>query len=288
MEVAEAVDLFTPQVDPEEKCTVKNEKKNWKARINKGVGSDDGPCTGARLYDSMGPKKKTPYMADPKPWIDKSAPPSKLADCKPDHFPVQAHHLIPKNHLPDNPVCAFLGAGYTKHPDYKLQEDTNYDCDSANNGYCMPYATPLAEWQNPKGKNEAEKTAAKQYVAFQVMEQTGRQLHQGSHRAGGYGDDELDPSIHVEGPGYLNTVDDLLKIVQAAAQTHPTKCSICSEPAASGKKKIYPREAVVRHVDQVSGIIKALTDSNTIFVSKYAWRYWKANKLSVVPDWLLK
>lgn len=262
----------------------KSNSTTWKSRIND-WGTNKG-CSGTRLYTLMEKDKgkNQGYLGPPTAFVAKPGVTgykwyfNKLSST---HFPIQAHHLIPKNHLPDHPVCTFLAKGYTKSKKYQLTADTFYDTDHANNGYCLPYATPLADWKAAGGDDDV-----KQIIAFEVMEATGRQLHQGSHRAAAYDgpiDDDEEAKIHPD--GYLNTVSKYLKLVQGAAQKHVDTCTICKP--SKQKKDIQPIEAVVRHMDQVSGIIKLLIDANRIFVSEPAWLWWNDRRKKLpLPKWL--
>src|SRR5262249_31046094 len=149
---------------------------SWSAKINK-WGSQKG-CSGTALYSHMEGNKPDFFGADA--FVAKSPGLKwKLEHVNRKRFPVQAHHLIPKNHLPEHPVCTFLAKGYKQHEEYQLIADTDYNTDHTNNGYCLPYATPLAEW---KGASDAKKKD----LCSKVMIKTGRQLHQGSHRAEPY------------------------------------------------------------------------------------------------------
>ena len=264
----------------------KSDPTNWQARINQ-WGSKGG-CTGKNLYDSLRKwnGKKTGFLSGPQPYVAKPSGSGFKWDfgkVDEDHFPIQAHHLIPKNFLPDHPVCTFLAKKYTKHPKYKLTADTEYSNDHAHNGYCMPYATPLAEWKEA-GSNDSYKLG----ISFSMMEETGRQLHQGSHREGPYdGPPDADPdeeaSIHPS--GYLNAVRKYLNAVLSVTEDHVDECTIC-KPSDS-KKDVQPIAATVEHMDQVSGIIKLLVDANRIFVSEPAslWLKSRPGKL-VRPQWL--
>jgi hypothetical protein len=285
MEVGELVGAFDVSVNKEDFCDDNPVSNGWKSRINQ-WGSEKN-CDPDRLYRWMKKDKDKDqgYLSGPQPFVakpDKVGYEWQLDNCKSDHFPLQAHHIIPKNHLPSHGVCAFLAKGYTKNLKYNLIEDTFYDTDHANNGYCMPYATPLDKWKIAKNDND------KMAIAFDLMDNTERQLHQGSHKAGPYADPtnaEEESGLHEDGPGYLDKINDLLDIVQSAATTHACRCRIC-KPNES-KKEIHPREATVRHIDQVSGIIKLLIDANRIFISKLSSWHWGANKIPIVkPDWL--
>jgi hypothetical protein len=235
-----------------------------------------------------------PYLRGKAPFIGK-APYSdkpyisfdtwKLSDCDNTHFPLQAHHLIPKNHLSKNAVCAFLAKAYTAHADYVLVADAPYSNDHANNGCCLPYASALTDW------GKATNSEQKDEIANKLMNVTGRQLHQGSHRNTQYQPEsaaaEEDPGTAL--PGYLARVDQLLYAVGAAQMVHLERCLICNPNMKSaGKKKILPRLKTVNHMDQVSSLLKIIMEANRIFVSKRASKHFNTQQELTAPDWLAK
>jgi hypothetical protein len=285
-EVAEPVlvGMFEELVGQDEKCTKKDKSPGWKARINQWGSNQD--CDADRLYKNMESKRSDRgYRSGKEPFVKKqgSGFSWNLGKCDEEHFPLQAHHMIPKNHLPTHGVCAFLAKKYNKDKKFKLKEDTFYDNDHAYNGYCLPYATPLKEW------TKAKKPEAKDQVTFELMNKTKRQLHQGSHKEQQYAPEsdkaEEESGIHEEDPGYLQKVDQLLDLIQTAAGLHTNSCQICKPN--ENKKEINPRESVVRHVDQVSGLIKLLMDANRIFVSERAFLYFHQKKVGLeAPSWL--
>jgi len=268
----------------------KSDSKNWEARINQWGTNKD--CSAPRLYSDMERVKKSGkkegYLGPPQAFVAKPGTTGyswDLKKCNTQHFPLQAHHIIPKNHLPTHGVCVFLAKGYSERGQkYKLTADTPYDTDHNNNGYCMPYATPLAEWKQAKNDDQ------KMDVCAAVMNKTRRQLHQGSHKARGYHDDppvaDEELGIHAAVPGYLSTIDDFLDTVQQGATNHVEEpCKVCKP--SGDKKEIQPLEALVRHLDQVSGLVKLLLDANIIFVSEPAYEHWGKKRKSVdVPSWL--
>lgn len=272
-EISEPIFIGNVKADIEEKCTKKDEKNGWKARINKWGTLKD--CDADRLYRNMlnKPADKSAeqdYRAGREPFVKKSNV-TTLNKCDESHFPIQSHHIIPKNHLPTNGVCAFLAKDYSSNSKFQLNEDTYYDTDHAYNGYCLPYASALKDW------DKAKTAENKDQVAFDLMSQTKRQLHQGSHKEHQYklesenAEEEL--GIHDEVPGYLSKATQLLNIIHSAAVAHADKCLICKPD--KNKKEINPRESVVRHVHQVSGILKLLMDGNKIFVSERAFMHFK-------------
>jgi hypothetical protein len=282
--VAVAVAMMEKEKDP--KCDEKDEDKGWKSRVNKFNSQE--VCTGTRLYDNMkadasGHEKKGLGVVPPK----KAGTKWKLSLVTPEFFPIQAHHLIPKSFLPTHRVCTWLAIKYKENKKYELKYDSNYDTDHADNGYCMPYASPLAEWSG----NQSKKTAC----AFGVMENVGIQLHQGSHAtvldakklnemagetivpdisviAGdGESDDLEDSGIHE--PGYLNKVKKLLNVVDAKALSHVDKCDVCKSSKQGKKMLVMPTEGVVNLMHRVSAITKVLIDANVAHVSGYAYFY---------------
>jgi hypothetical protein len=283
VEIGELVSVLIASQMSDPYCDGKDSTgQGWKAKVNQ-WGSVQN-CSGTQLYSNMaGQKEDTGYLGPPDAFTAKQPPPSgwKKKDISRRKFPIQAHHIIPKNHLPKHPVCAFLAKKYTKHDTYQLKEDSPYDTDHANNGYCLPYATPLAEWKKAKGDDEKLK------LCYFVMAKTGRQLHQGSHRAEPYesvADDE-EPEIHIE--GYLSTVDLLLEAVQVSMEDHLDTCEICKKKKSGDKIEIQPLEAVCQHMDQVSGIVKLLVDANVTFISEPAFKYGKDDQVDPeLPDWL--
>jgi hypothetical protein len=289
MEIKEAFKLaFTnlkKEKDPQ--CDEKDEDKKWKSRVNKFNSQED--CTGTRLYDNMkaegsaAHEKKGLGIVPPK----KAGTNWSLDVVKKNFFPIQAHHLIPKSFLPTHRVCTWLAIKYKKNPSYELRYDSNYDTDYADNGYCMPYASPLKEW----GGGQDKKTA----VAFKVMEKVGIQLHQGSHAAvldpkkleylagqpivpdiydigGGSGSDELEEA-QIHEPGYLNRVKLLLNVVDAKALGHVKKCDECKKKKKGKKTLVLPVEGVTALMHRVSAIMKILIDANVAHVSGYAYFY---------------
>ena len=286
MEVGELINAFAASVTQDDFCDgQKTKPTNWKSRINQ-WGSKGG-CSGKNLYESLRKwdGKNVGYLGGPDAFVSKPAGTGYKWDLNKvddDHFPIQAHHLIPKNFLPDQPICGFLAKKYTKLPKYQLEADTDYSNDHANNGYCMPYATPLAEWKQAGTDNDA-----KLIVAFSVMEQTKRQLHQGSHRERPYVEDPADPDEEqkIHPGGYLNAVKKYLNAVLTATMAHVDTCTIC-KPSKS-KKDVQPLGATVEHVDQVSGIIKLLVDANRIFTSEPAYPLWNDESRKIKrPKWL--
>jgi hypothetical protein len=270
MEIGEDVTVpFTKMVEAELKCKAPPETTDWKAKINQ-WGSRQN-CSGTALYKNMeqDKDKEQGFLAPPKAFVAKPAPGTKwkLADVTPEKFPVQAHHLIPKNHLPDHAVCTFLAKNYTESKQYQLTADAPYSTDHANNGYCLPYATPLAEWK-ALGK-DADAEPWKLNLCFDVIMQTRRQLHQGSHRVEPYDSVPDDEEAGIHETGYLQAVDELLTVVQRAASKHVDQCEICKPGEhKEGKAQVLPRKQIVVQMDQVSGIVKLLIDFNRAFISE--------------------
>ncbi len=288
MQLLEAfnVSLMNLSKENDPKCNEEDKDPGWKSRVNDHNSQET--CTGARLYENMD-KKRAKHEKDGMGYVPvKSAGTSwDLSMVNEKNFPVQAHHLIPKNFLPDHKVCRWLAIKYKKDPVYELKYDSDYDTDAEENGYCMPYATPMAEWKG----DQSEKSAC----AFKVMEKTGVQLHQGSHATvldadkiaalagrpiiptivdtgGGAGTDELEEA-KIHSPGYLNRVKILLNVVDAKALAHAKKCPICQKTKEGGKIKVLPTQDMTRLMHRVSKIIKILCTANVMHVSGYAYYY---------------
>lgn len=285
MEMMEAVNVaigaFEKEKDP--KCDKKDEDKGWKSRVNKHNSQET--CTGTRLYDNMkgvasAHEKKGLGIVPPK----KAGTQWKLSLVTAKFFPIQAHHLIPKSFLPTHTVCTWLAIKYDQNKKYKLRYDSNYDTDDADNGYCMPYASPLKEWSSNRIA-----------TAFKVMEKTGIQLHQGSHAevldrkkmnemageeiipeitdtAGDGESDEYEES-HIHEPGYLNRVKLLLNVVAAKALSHAEDCDDCKKKKEGKKFLVLPSQETTDLMHRVSAIIKILIDANVAHVSGYAYYY---------------
>src|SRR5215469_7234305 len=134
MEIGEDVTVpFTKQAESDLKCKAPAETTNWQAKINKWGTRQN--CSGTALYKNMeqDKDKEQGFLGPPKAFVAKPAPGTqwKLADVTPEKFPVQAHHLIPKNHLPDHAVCTFLAKKYTQSKQYQLTADAPYSTDHA-------------------------------------------------------------------------------------------------------------------------------------------------------------
>ncbi len=265
-------------------CDQDDKDKGWKSRVNDHNSQE--VCTGTRLYDNMNANRASHVKKGlgfvPTKTAGTAWQTSMVTE---ESFPVQAHHLIPKNYLPDHQVCRWLAIKYKKDTLYELKYDSDYDTDDSDNGYCMPYATPMKEW----GGDQSNKTA----VAFEVMEKACVQLHQGSHAkvldphklaelagrmiipeitdAPGGGDAMEEARIHE--PGYLNRVELLLGVVDAKAHAHATKCAVCQKTKAGKKTKVLPSQDTTKLMHRVSMIIKILVKANVMHVSGYAFYY---------------
>lgn len=286
LESINPVVLASLESEKDPSCDKKDEDKGWKSRVNKHNSQET--CTGTRLYENMDANRAShvakglgfvPTKTAGKSW--------EVKDVKPDSFPVQAHHLIPKNFLPDHKVVRWLAIKYKDDPEYELKYDSDYDCDSSDNGYCMPYATPMKTW----GGDQSSKTA----VAFEVMEAAKVQLHQGSHAtvldpakleamagkpiiptitdaAGGAGSDEMEEaSIH--DPGYLNRVKLLLGVVDDKVLAHVETCTVCQKNKSGEKTQVMPSQQTTLLMHRVSKIIKILCEADVMHVSGYAYYY---------------
>lgn len=308
MEIGEAVGVGVADVESQDAPNCDNQDKKetygWKARVNK-WGADSTKCSGANLYQEkphgMWPRKDEHFSKKSLGVVPKKEPSTHWASkgltaVDPEAFPLQAHHLIPKNFLPDHDVCVWLCAKWTKNKKFQLVEDAPYNTDHANNGYAMPYATPLKEWK--AAKNDQVKCG----VAFRVMEQTGIQLHQGSHAAeldpekikqilrtgklpavtpkagGGDSDDFEDSEIHDD--GYLNQIEEFLNAAAGRIQTHVRTCTKgCKKDESGAKMKVRPLKDTVRLMNRVSLIAKVFLQMNVIFTCPYGAAYAVSRRL---------
>lgn len=274
------VNLLKREKDPT--CSKQDQDPGWSSRVNRW--GTLPTCTGARLYENMRGARRAHeerglgVVPDRDPaagWTFEALSPTT--------FPVQAHHLIPKNYLPDHRVCVWLAKKYSKNKAYKLRFDSNYDNDDERNGYCMPYARPLREWKRG--------AASHTEVAFRVMDETEIQLHQSSHAdvldarrlseiAGRpvtpeihdtpQGDDDAEePKCHV--PGYLDRVGRLLNVVDQKALKHAQNCGVCKARTSKGKTEVLPSEDVANLMHRASAIMKVMIDTNLAHVSAYAY-----------------
>jgi hypothetical protein len=286
MQLLEAFNVTVVSVSKEKdpSCDLKDEDPKLKSRVNDHNSQE--VCTGTRLYTNM-ENNRASHVEKGLGYVPSKSAGTQwnLSMVTEENFPVQAHHLIPKNFLPDHKVCRWLAIKYKKDPLYELKYDSDYDTDDSDNGYCMPYATPMSEW----GGDQSKKTA----VAFKVMEKTGVQLHQGSHAtvldaakmeamAGeaiiptivdspGGGDPMEEAKIHH--PGYLNRVKILLNVVDAKALAHAKKCPVCQKNKEGGKIKVLPMKEMTTLMHRVSKIIKLLLKADVMHASGYAYYY---------------
>lgn len=249
------MNLLAAEIDNDEYCQGEAaEDHGWEARID----SFGATPTPAQLLQNM---KDADVSVPEEP--EKRGAFWDLKDCRQKRFPFQSHHLIPKKHLPKNPICLWLTAKWTKDAKYQLAEDSSFDTDHARNGYFMPFATNTYQWK--KAKDEIEKMS----ICNEMMTRTGIQLHQGSHTAEVYADEVED----IETGGYLSTIDNLLELVDDGALNHVEICDVCKKKG--GKIKVQPLESVVNHTYRVGELAKGLIDSNRIFVSERAAEFWK-------------
>jgi hypothetical protein len=313
VEIGEAITVGVEDVEnlgaPSCKHNERKPAEKWKARVNKKgggcMGQDKTKCSGTNLYDEGGTgiwarrsehASKKQLGAVPEKKSNDHWAQNGLAAVTPESFPVQAHHLIPKNFLPTHEVCAFLCKDYGD-PDgrYELIENAPYNTDHANNGYCMPDALRLKEWKAAKGDPEERLT-----VAFRVMELTRVQLHQGSHAAdleferlkdllphgsslppakprGGDSDDLEDEEIHP--PGYTNALNELLNAVYSRVKKHLESCSVCKPDKK--KPQIAPLQDTQRLLNRVSYIAKVFLQHHIICACPYGAAYAMVKSLLV-------
>lgn len=312
MDVGEAVNVGISNVEGQAaSCDhqAKKEKYGWKARVN-GLGEDTKKCSGTNLYEEkphgMWERREEHYKKKSLGFVPKKESNDHwakkgLVAVGPESFPLQAHHLIPKNFLPKHLVCVWLCKKDDRDDDYQLTEDTYYNTDHANNGYAMPYATPLKEWKGSKDDD------AKTHVAFRVMELTQIQLHQGSHSgtmdiakvnkylnddklfsvmpASGSGDsDELEES-QIHEPGYLNPIGRWLNAVGSRILVHVETCTQgCRGKDKGGKTQVRPLADAVRLMNQVSYIAKVFLNMHIIYTCPYGAAYAVQKELLVWND----
>lgn len=303
MELGESVGIGVADVQSAEKPSCdhqsKQDKYGWKARVNS-WGADGTKCSGANLYREQ-PHGMWPRRAEHQRDKSLGAVPEKkpnahwadvgLAGVTASEFPLQAHHLIPKNTLPKHPVCLWLCKKWNKDDTYQLDEDTEYNTDHANNGYAMPDALRLKEWNN------AASAADKVGVAFRVMEQTQVQLHQGSHAAeldpqkfkkmlletgkmpevtpaDGSGDSDAFEDAEIHPAGYINQVKEWLNAVAIQIEDHVTFCTKgCKKGSSGGKTAVRPLKDSVRLMNRVSYITKVFLQLNLIYACPYGAAY---------------
>jgi hypothetical protein len=307
VELGEAVGVGLADVKSEDAPSCDHQDKKdtygWKARIN-GLGADGTKCSGANLYEEkphgMWPRKDehakdkslgvVPKKESNDHWAKKG-----LQAVSPTSFPLQAHHLIPKNTLPKHAVCLWLAKKWDDD-DYQLVEDTPYNTDHANNGYAMPYALPLKEWKT--AKNNQQKNA----VAFRVMDLTGVQLHQGSHAeeldptkakaivetlrlpnvtpAAGSGDSDDFEEAEIHSDGYVNQIKKLLNAVAGRIEDHVRTCTQgCKKSESKGKTMVRPLQDAVRLMNRVSFIAKVFLEMNVLFACPYGTAYAQTRRL---------
>jgi hypothetical protein len=270
MDIGEAVTVTLGGLsDSKEKFCGSNptDPPAWTARVDGYKGFEATP---EELLSNMRIAKKA--IPDPPP--KKAGTESwDLFQCDAHTFPCQSHHVIPKKYLPKLDVCVWLTSDWTKHPKYQLESDAPFDTDGALNGYNMPFASNTAQWEDA-GSNSGKQ----QKVCFEMMRRVGIQLHQGSHTATNYGEED-----GIEMMGYLTFIKELLKIVFDETLKHVDKCETCKKDGSGGKIKVAPIESVAKHVYGVAGTTLTALKSNYIFVSKRAYEYWKEIRGTPVP-----
>jgi A nuclease family of the HNH/ENDO VII superfamily with conserved AHH len=260
MELSEPVMLAADMAEePLCKGPEEPEKRGWQCRVGKSGSPGDLPDPSAsRLHDNM---KSTGVFLP-------SDPPKKdgdwdLEQCTKTAFPFQSHHLIPKMHLPKHDVCVWL-ALKAANKQWKLTESTNYDTDDAKNGMALPFASNTYQWKH--SSNPLEQTR----ICNAMMQQTGKQLHQGSHTYIDYGEEDL---LHqVEGKGYLGAVDKLLEVIHGETMNHVTSCPDCKK-TASQPFEVRPLERVVASMHRASHYMGKIIEEGKRFVSKKAAAY---------------
>jgi hypothetical protein len=273
-EIAEAVNVLVDMVKNKDEKYCKHKESprdDWKCCIS---GLAPPEPTPARLLASL--EKHKPDEVPDKDLLDKKKGKWDIKSCSPAAFPFQAHHLIPKKHLPTHRVCTWLAHKQNENalPEYQIEHNNNYNTDHANNGYCMPFVSTTYQW-DAAGDDETKQKDA----AFMMMDQTHIQLHQGSHSYTQFGEEEDDTEEDMEkneGTGYLGAVDELLSRINNAAQRHVKRCKICNKNGAAKPDNVRPVESVVKQMDQASLILKLKVVANEIFVSRRAWEWHNA------------
>ncbi len=192
-----------------------------------------------------------------------------LCDCGTSTFPYQSHHLIPEKQLPGHKVTVWLtDAPKKEHPKYVLSGDTNYDTNAAENGYFMPFACTTHQW------NATSSAIRRGRICFEMMRRTRIQLHQGPHSFTDYLEED-----DIETAGYKRMVERFLNMIYDRGELHlELPCEICRKQA-SPKIKVQPLEAIVLQMHRVAGLLKILTDSQRIFVSRRAAGYFKLHNV---------
>jgi hypothetical protein len=274
MDIGEVAALATFMTD-NPLCKGKQEPENrgWQCRIGKqgNPGDLDTPSADnlKRNMDSAGvslpamPPKKNPHLGLQGSW--------DLDKCTRTCFPLQSHHLIPKNHLPDHDVCVWL-AKRKGNSHWELTESTNFDTDDARNGEPLPFASTTYQWHMANEEEEKDK------ICNKMMDLTGKQLHQGPHTYDDFGEED-----DIETAGYLGAVDQLLKVVNGQTLSHVWFCDDCSK--TGGKPvKVRPLERVVESMYQVSGHMRSIITSNRRFVSDRASQFWKKIERGAIPS----
>lgn len=185
-----------------------------------------------------------------------------------DCFPYQTHHLLPEKRLKDETITSFLtDTPKEKHPKYILSADTDYDTNGHKNGYFMPFVSTTHQWKSTTD------TSRKNRLAYEIMRRTHHQLHQGRHSRVDYIEEGEDSKI--ETSGYHTTAHQLLLKLTDRIVNHVDTCSDCkSEKQENGRTLIRPLKRTVYFMHQASGIMKALIQSNRIFVSRRASTYY--------------
>lgn len=308
MELGESVGVGIADVQSADKPTCDHQESKetygWKARVN-GWGADGTKCSGENLYKEE-PNGMWPNREAHRKDMSLGIVPEKKSNAHwasvgldgvtESDFPLQAHHLIPKNHLPHHPVVVWLCQKWNKDGKFQLSEDTEYNTDHANNGYAMPDALRLKEWK------DAATDGDRCGVAFRVMDLTKVQLHQGSHAAeldperirailsagqmppvtpaGAAGDSDDFEDAQIHDAGYLNDIDTWLGAVAKRIEDHVRFCTAgCKKGQSGGKTIVRPLKDAVRLMDRVSYIAKVFMQMNLLFACPYGAAYAKSRHL---------
>ncbi len=194
----------------------------------------------------------------------------EIDDCKPNMYPFQTHHLIPKAYIKTQPVAKWLTMNAKGS---KLEFDTTYDTDSAENGYCLPFFSTTRDWYDARVASRTVSEKTKQKIANQLIVATGKQIHQGDHTAEDFLEQE-----RIESAGYLDMTKRLLNVIADRARDHAKKCKKCK----IGQKDL-PRSEVVEGMHGVSSILKTNIDAWKIFVCRASAMYRKTPQKDCTP-----
>jgi hypothetical protein len=224
---------FITEFEAKYKCSHEEDKTQWKCNL-------EGETAG-HLTENI----PTCYEEEPE-WPPSTGKPN-LGNCTKTTWPSQAHHLIPWKQLKAHKTAHYLAKNKNK-----LVDNNHYSVNHGNNGYFMPFASNITDW-------DSASEIKKQKIAIALMDVTGIQLHQSKHSYEAYECAEQ---------GYKEAVNKYLNIILNEALIHYDICEQCKSKKQGNK--VPPRMAVVRFVDRASQILKSDIMNKRIFVSKRA------------------